>query len=274
MIPLSTPHCHTLYTDGRNTAEEMVQEALRQGFVSLGFSEHALQTFDFPYALTEESEKDYIQTVQKLKDKYRQQIALYLGIERDMLSTADQSKFDYVLASCHYVETTQGPVAVDGEPERLKDIIRCEFGGDGLLMAKQYYQALGQYIRDYQPDIIGHFDLVVKYSRNGEMFDANSAAYLDIALKALETAFEGCRVMEVNTGALVRSNAPVPYPALPLLKHWKKLGGDVILSSDCHNAPLLSGGYEKGLACIREAGFESILYLNPVPGSLFAQTPV
>ena len=271
MIPLSTPHSHTLYTDGKNTAEEMVQEALRQGFVSLGFSEHALQDFDFPYSLTDESERDYINTIQALKEKYQGQIALYLGIERDQLSTADGSKFDYVLASCHYAQTKQGPVAVDGDPKRLKSIVESDFNGDGLLLAKAYYQGLGQYIRDYRPDIIGHFDLVTKYSRNGELFDATSAAYQEIAFQALEEAYLGCTLMEVNTGALVRSNAPLPYPDLPLLQYWRRLGGDVILSSDCHHAPQLSGGYEKGLACIREAGFESVLYLNPEKGSLFAR---
>lgn len=271
MIPLSTPHCHTLFTDGRNTAEEMVAEALRQGFVSLGFSEHALQLFDFPYALTEESEAQYIRTVRELKEIYQDRIRLYLGMERDLLSCADKAKFDYVLASSHYVKTARGNTAVDGDLSKIQTALREDFGGDGLKLAKAYYQPFGAYIASYKPDIIGHFDLVVKYSRQGELFDPGSPAYLRIAMEAMEEAFTGCTLMEVNTGAILRSGAPSPYPSLPLLKHWRKLGGDVILASDCHFAPQLSSGYEKGLAVIREAGFESVLILNPEPGELFAR---
>jgi histidinol-phosphatase (PHP family) len=33
-------HTHTLFCDGKNTAEEMVQQALANGFEQLGFSGH------------------------------------------------------------------------------------------------------------------------------------------------------------------------------------------------------------------------------------------
>ena len=43
MIPLSSPHVHTPYCDGKSTAAEMAAAALDAGFVSLGFSGHACQ---------------------------------------------------------------------------------------------------------------------------------------------------------------------------------------------------------------------------------------
>ena len=41
MAILSNAHTHTTFCDGKNTAEEMVQAALDNGFVSLGFSGHS-----------------------------------------------------------------------------------------------------------------------------------------------------------------------------------------------------------------------------------------
>ena len=33
-------HMHTTFCDGKNTPEEMVQEALARGFTTIGFSSH------------------------------------------------------------------------------------------------------------------------------------------------------------------------------------------------------------------------------------------
>ena len=41
---LSNLHTHTKFCDGSNTAEELVEEAIDKGFVSLGFSAHAYHT--------------------------------------------------------------------------------------------------------------------------------------------------------------------------------------------------------------------------------------
>ncbi|HIZ55853.1 MAG TPA: hypothetical protein H9671_06570, partial [Firmicutes bacterium] len=38
---LSNLHTHSCFSDGRDTPEEIVREALRKGFISLGFSDHS-----------------------------------------------------------------------------------------------------------------------------------------------------------------------------------------------------------------------------------------
>ena len=40
---LSNPHTHSDYVDGKSPARDSVEQALKLGFVSLGFSEHAYQ---------------------------------------------------------------------------------------------------------------------------------------------------------------------------------------------------------------------------------------
>ena len=43
---LSSAHVHTTFCDGKSTAEELAVRACELGFVSLGFTSHAPQTFD------------------------------------------------------------------------------------------------------------------------------------------------------------------------------------------------------------------------------------
>jgi histidinol-phosphatase (PHP family) len=274
MLPLSTPHAHTLFTDGKNTAEEMVGAAIQKGFVSLGFSEHAKQDFDVPlFGLSEESEQEYISEIKRLQDIYKDVIALRLGMERDYYSIANRERFDYVIGSVHYLTSSARLISVDGNPDVLSEALVREWHGQGLFFVQQYYDVLGRYIADYRPDIIGHFDLVARNNAKLNMFDEESEDYLRLAYAAMDKAITGCDLLEVNTGAMARAGALLPYPKPVLLTYWRSIGGRVILSSDCHDAKMLDFGYEKGLAIIREAGYTEICYLG-TGSELFSITDI
>ncbi|MHC1785937.1 MAG: histidinol-phosphatase HisJ family protein [Christensenellales bacterium] len=252
---LSSPHVHSQYCDGLSTLQQMVDAALARGFLSLGLSSHAKQDFDLKYCMSADREDAYIDSVRALRSRYAGRIRLWLGIERDRFSTADRAKFDYVIGSLHYLDLAGQKVAVDGPAARLEEAIRTHFGGDGAALAVAYYRQLGSYIRDYRPDIIGHFDVVMRNNQQHELFDPRDPAVLSAAFDALCEARKGCALMEVNTGALCRCGALAPYPAIGLLRRWRELGGQVIYSSDCHEASQIACGIEEGLQLMREAGF-------------------
>ncbi|HPY94211.1 MAG TPA: hypothetical protein PLR12_02185, partial [Clostridia bacterium] len=65
-----------------------------------------------------------------------------------------------------------------------------------------------------------------------------------------------------NTGAIARSGASAPYPGLELLRYWRTIGGQVILSSDCHRASQLNAGYGQGEKLIRAAGYKKAAFLG------------
>jgi histidinol-phosphatase (PHP family) len=242
--------------------EEMVETAISRGFVSLGFSSHARQDFDLRYGMAQDREAAYIAEVHSLQLKYKGRIRLWLGIERDYFSTADGTLYDYVIGSVHYVGHDGCKVVVDGSAAQLREDITYRYAGDGAAFAMDYYRLLGHYISRYKPAIIGHFDLVMKNNRRHELFDPQNAKVLRAAYDALSDCFKGCRLMEVNTGAMARSGAEVPYPAIGLLRHWRDMGGQVILSSDCHFAPQIDANYTEGLRLMREAGYHEMQILG------------
>ena len=261
-IPLSSPHVHSLYCDGRSSMEEMVQSAIAKGFVSMGFSSHAKQDFDPHDCMAEDMEAAYITEVLSLQAKYKDRIRLWLGIERDYFSTADGNQFDYVIGSVHYIDRDGHIIAVDGSAAKLTEDIRVHYAGNGAAFAVDYYRLLGAYISKYRPAIIGHFDLVMKNNRLHELFNPGDLSVLQAAHSALADCFSGCSLMEVNTGAIARSGAKAPYPSIDLLRHWREMGGLVILSSDCHYAPQIAAGYTQGLRLIRDAGYSDMLILG------------
>mgnify|MGYP002530003817 CR=1 FL=1 len=73
---LSNAHTHSTFCDGKNPPEEMIRAAERLGFVSLGFSGHASQGFDWEYSMTAETQKSYLETVRALGFSLRSAPAL------------------------------------------------------------------------------------------------------------------------------------------------------------------------------------------------------
>lgn len=262
MMLLSSPHTHTQFCDGRDTARAMAESAVAHGFVSLGFSGHAKQYFDPECAMDDLRERAYIAQVRALQKAYAGRLRIWLGTERDAYAYADRAPYDYVIGSVHYLPDKNGFVAVDGGREALCTLRDDAYAGDGLALARAYYAELSAYARAYRPEICGHFDLIRKNNRNNALFDEAAPEYRRIALDALEGVRASGAVLEVNTGGMARYGAEVPYPARFILQSWREMGGEVMLSSDCHFARDIAAGYDQARALLRDVGFESALVLG------------
>ena len=99
---LSNLHTHTVFCDGKNTAEEMVISAIDKGFVSLGFSGHAYTEFELTSCMKDE--QGYINEIERLKEKYKGKIEIYLGTEEDAFAHVDRSKYEYIIGSMHFLK--------------------------------------------------------------------------------------------------------------------------------------------------------------------------
>jgi N-acetylmuramic acid 6-phosphate etherase len=86
---ISTYHLHTTFCDGKNTAEEMLLEAIRRKCPEIGFSVHSPFDFKSDWAIRKERVKEYVRTIEDLKEKYGDKIAGYhvtYGISGEIIS--------------------------------------------------------------------------------------------------------------------------------------------------------------------------------------------
>ncbi len=260
---LSCAHVHTTYCDGKTPAAEMAKRAFELGFLSLGFSSHAPQTFDPGYCIDPAREADYKAEIRALKREYAGRMTVYLGVERDMLACCSTEDYDYFIASFHYFTKPDGHHApVDAGPEKLREYVDACCGGDGLEMARRYFSALRDYVLSSRAPIIGHFDLVRKNNAVLRLYDEESPAYRNMALDALRPLADTGALLEVNTGAMARGYLSTPYPAPFLLKAWKDWGGEVIVNSDCHDARFLTTGFDESEALLRSLGYTHAVRLG------------
>ena len=267
MKSLSNAHTHTTYCDGKSPIADTLETAKRLGFVSLGFSGHAYQGFDPAYCMSPAHEAAYLRELRALQARPLP-FRLYAGLEQDGLAPEDvkrrhRDEADYIIGSTHYLDCPVGDVrpAVDGDPALLKRCIDMYFDGDPLSMAERYFETHAAMIARDKPDVIGHFDLVRKYAERIGL-NTGSPRYRQAARDALTQAYEGCRVLEVNTGNMARGSADSPYPADFLLATWLSIGGDVTLTSDCHRAELLDFAFEETEARLRRIGYTRLLRLS------------
>ncbi len=103
---VGTLHCHSTFSDGSNTLEEMAQAAKKLGLKYLGIGDHS-QSLGVAHGLTPERVKQQWKEIDSLNDKLKG-IKLLKGTECDILAdgTLDfddklLAQFDYVVASVH-----------------------------------------------------------------------------------------------------------------------------------------------------------------------------
>ena len=252
-------HTHTTFCDGKNTAEEMVLSALEKGFTALGFSGHGVTTFDPHYCMQDVA--GYRAEILRLQEAYKDRIAIYLGAEEDCLEPVDRSLFTYIIGSSHYVQVGEKIWSVDSKRETFLQLLTL-FGGDPAKLAEAYYSRFCTYILDRKPDIIGHFDLITKFTEVDAPNLLEDSAYLQVAEKYIEVAAKSGCLFEVNTGAIARGLRRTPYPCVQLLHRLKKLDAKLILSSDSHRADTLDCAFRETKALLRELGFTQLMTLS------------
>jgi histidinol-phosphatase (PHP family) len=190
-----------------------------------------------------------------LKEKYGGEIELYFGIEQDYYSDGPPVGFDFVIGSVHYLKVGDKFVSVDDGPRSQKLAVDTFFGGDYYAFAEEYYATLAD-IAKTGADIVGHFDIVTKYNFSGSLFDETHPRYIDAALGAMDEILKKNKLFEVNTGAMYRLGKPEQYPSTFLLRELRKRGGEVILSSDSHDAESICWKFDEMRELLVACGFK------------------
>ena len=224
-------HMHTTWSDGENTPEEMIEEAIRLGLETVGISDHSSGD---PCGMTLEQSVEYRAEMTCLKQKYAGKIRVLCGLERDYF-TDDFADYDYTIGSVHWLRMPDGHrISIDWTPEKLREGAEKYFGGDFYALAEAYYATVANVVEVTKCDIIGHFDLITKFIEQDPQFDVNHPRYVKAWQDAADTLLKTGRPFEINTGAMSRGYRTEPYPARDIRDYIRKHGGTLILSSDSH----------------------------------------
>jgi histidinol-phosphatase (PHP family) len=242
---ISDLHVHTTFCDGKNTPEEMTLSAIEKGVDRLGIVCHAQLPFRADWAIKKNLIKPFQDEVYRVKEKYKDKIEVLCGTELDYFTDIDLDGFEFTIGSVHYFYKDGVYASVDHNEEIFIDSVKRLFNGDYYSACENYYEILSGYATKFNPDFIGHFDLVRKFNKGYKLFDENHPRYIKAMEKALDKLIPLNIPFEINTGAISRGYQDNPYPSSTAIKMIKERGGKLILNSDSHAYDTVAYQFDK-----------------------------
>ena len=264
MTTISNLHTHSLYCDGKNSIDEMVQAAIRAGFTSLGFSGHCPTGF-----LSDECQildiDGYFNELEDAKRRYAGKITIFKGLELEsrvsgMGRPVIDPRCDYTIGSDHLFWTSEGPYAVDYTLEEWNKGLKATGSIEKLMEC--YYEELVSFAEEVPFDIIGHVDLYTKFNEGGKLFDDTLPKYKELALHYIDKLAKTGKIFEINTGAIGKGYRSTPYPSLFILKRLFELKVPIIISSDSHSNNTINYYFDEAEKLLKDIGFTEQMRLT------------
>lgn len=265
---LSNYHSHSLFCDGRGTPEEFVKFAISAGFKSFGFSSHSPLPFETNWNMSAADMPAYLEHTTYLKNKYKDQIELYIGLEIDYLDETynpsipyfKEMPLEYRMGSVHYMPIAEeliesNMVSIDGSYEGFESAVRTCFGGDVKGLVKRFYESSMRMVEMGGIDIVGHMDKIYMNGHRYAGFDMYAGWYTSLVKDFLHLISEKDLMVEINTKNTIRKQHTYPNKLFfPLIK---ELEIPVMVNSDCHFPYLVNDGRAEAFALLKEYGIRT-----------------
>jgi histidinol-phosphatase (PHP family) len=270
---LANLHTHTSFSDGSDDPVAYVLEAIRQGFLTLGFSDHSPLPFDNTFALRESDLNAYCQEIGRLKQHFKDEIHLFLGMEADFIPGTGHPfsyfqttlPLDYLIGSVHLVRngSSHDLWFIDGpDPATYDDGLNTLFGGDIRKGVTAYYRQINEMLTTSRMDVIGHLDKI-KMHNNGRFFSESEPWYSGLVSETLDLVRQTGTIIEVNTRGLYKKRSDSLFPGPSVLKKIHEMNIPVIISSDAHKPREISLLFSETADILFEIGFREVMNLTP-----------
>lgn len=264
-------HSHTFHSDGKYGPEDYIQKAIDLGLKAYGFSDHAPVDFENTWSIKSSEYKNYLSDIQLIKDKYSNQIDVYLSMEVDYIPgvitpTNDfikSLKLDYTVGSVHYVGFYDDgrPFAVDGLHTKFLKGLEEIYDNNVQEVVTQYFALQREMVTLAKPDVVGHCDKIRLRSEDGNLFSEEANWYKDAVRATLETFKSAEVIVEINTRAIYKKKQAYPYPNKWILEQMKELDIPIQVNSDCHHPREIALEFDETAALLRSIGFDAVRVL-------------
>lgn len=266
---LTNYHSHCSFCDGRAPLEEFVKEAIRQGFYSYGVSSHAPLPFPTQWTMEWEQMEAYLDEFNNLRQKYADEIELYVGLEIDYLneeSNPSVARFtelslDYRIGSVHLLYDAAGEVVdIDCSPAVFKERVDRHFNGDVLGVIRMYFDRLFRMVELGGFDVLGHAD---KMHYNASCYHPgllDEPWYEALMKDYFSLVASRGYLVEINTKAY--DSLGTFYPNSRYWELMKEYQIKVLVNSDAHYPERINAGRMEALRLLQAKGFAAVAELH------------
>lgn len=248
-------HVHSSYSpDGNASIEDLCIAAIEKGLDGFCLTDHC-EVNDYIKDHYEETIKGSHHEMRRMKEKYKEQLNLRIGIElgqpmQDQLvaeKILKQFPCDFIIGSMHNVKGEKDFYYMESEDE-FKDKL------DFLLTS--YYEEYYEMVKWGKFDIIGHITYPLRYLEGIFHYQIKMQKYNEIIYEMLKTAVQKGIGIEINVSGY-RQPYGKPFPNREHIKWYHDLGGKVItIGTDSHTAEVIGSHMAEGMEILRQEGFK------------------
>jgi len=265
-------HSHTKYCDGTDTPEQYIEEAIRKGLPAYGFSSHGPVNFETEWCIPDPMLQKYISQINSIKERYGDQIEVYLGMEVDFIpGVAGRTRhllhdltLDYFIGSVHFVDSFDEGIHwnIDTSFGLFMKGLDKIFNHDFRKAAIRYYEIVRQMIWEDRPHILGHMDKIKMFNGHGDLFDESEKWYTDQVDLTIQVIKECNTIVEINTRGYYRYGQNDLYPGSSIIKKLVKADIPLMINSDAHKPEEITLGMDFAAGELRKAGAREIYALQ------------
>ncbi len=234
--------------------EAVCRAALARGMSEIAITDHAdYEPLDACHGYFRPA--PYWEEMNRCRALFAGQLAIRAGVEcgesyiyrEPVAALLAAHSYDVVLGSLHWA---------DGRPTYAGDFFDGLGLDEGLAL---YFDHLARLAAEGEFDVLGHLDIIRRATALrfgiGELDLRRHEARVRQVLRLLAGRGKG---LEVNT-SFVRKGIGGAGPSLEVLRWFRQEGGQIVtLGSDAHRPEDVGGDLDRGLALLRQAGFERL----------------
>jgi HisJ family histidinol phosphate phosphatase len=259
---------------GIDTAEPVIEAAIREGFPAVSFVIHTPRLTGFRYQIERDTDIKFIRgdtayfgfsrRMEALRERYRGRITILSGIELEWMGPGlglqwNRSKLfqaygvDFVIGSVHF--SYEG-IPYDGSQADTERLV-ARRGGIEEFWASYLDEVIEMVDSSWELiHVVGHLDLPKLFAPLPESLRdvEHSSHFLARRMRTLlEMVSDLNLALDLNTSGLRKGCGPYPDPAF--LKRAYQLAIPVAIGTDSHQPEELGQDYSAALRLAREAGY-------------------
>lgn len=244
-------HCH-FSGDSDTAPEDMIKASIEKGLNGICFTDHLDYDYKEHPGMFDLDVDSYYKEIISLQDKFKSVLPINFGIEMGLQPHVVEKNnkitknypFDFVIGSSHVVHGIDPyyPNYYEGKTEDEA--------------YREYFESILENIAtDADYDVYGHLDYVVRYGPNKNIYYSYEK-YADIIDEILRQLIQHGKGIEINTAGF-KYGLGHPNPTEAVIRHYKKLGGEIItIGADGHKPEHIAFDFDKVPDILKNSGFK------------------
>lgn len=211
---------------------------------------------------------EYLNEITRLKEKYKNRIEIYTGLEIDYLDDSYNASIpyfqslplDFRISSVHFIPW-KGPLleenmtCIDGSSDEFLIAVEERYQGNIRSLVEAFYHSSMRMVELGGFDIVGHMDKIYMNAGRHADFDIKAGWYHRLVEAFIDLIAEKELIVEINTKNYLRKQQTFPHTDLFNLLYKHRI--PVMVNTDSHFPDLINAGRTDVLKLLKVTGYQS-----------------